>query len=125
LYAEYLKERTDERPTTFHVEYSGVKLDVSGFQLEYQADPDPEICHEEDENHIGENLHSKDYIGALTLILRKLFIMHSGYRRIIITTVVILLMRISLESKALSSLSCRKWMKDRRRRFICTMNEEG
>ena len=125
MYAEYLKERTDERPTTFHVEYSGVKLDVSGFQLEYQADPDPEICHEEDENHIGENLHSKDYTGALTLILRKLFIMHSGYRRIIITTVVILLMRMSLESNALSSLSCRKWMNDRRRRLICTMKEDG
>ena len=51
--------------------------------------------------------------------------MHSGYSKIIITTVVILLMRMSLESNALSSLSCRKWMKDRRRRLICTMNEDG
>ena len=50
LYAENLKECTDERPTTFHVEYRGMELDVSGFQLEYQADPDPEVCHQEDED---------------------------------------------------------------------------
>ena len=84
-----------------------MELDVSGFQLEYQADPDPEVCHQEDEDQVGKNLQSKDYTAALTLILRKLFIMHSGYSKMIITTVVILLIRMSLESKALSSLSCR------------------
>lgn len=61
LYAENLKECTDERPTTFHVEYRGMELDVSGFQLEYQADPDPEICDQEDEDQVGENLQKKLY----------------------------------------------------------------
>ena len=48
LYAKYLKECTDERPTTFQVEYAWVVLDVAGLKLEDQADSDAEVNYQKD-----------------------------------------------------------------------------
>ena len=59
LYAKNLKECTDERPTTFKVEETGVILDVPGLKLEDQADSDPEVCHQKGQDHVGEDLHKR------------------------------------------------------------------
>ena len=59
MYAKYLKECMDERPTTFQVEYARVVLDVAGLKLEDQADSDPEVSYQKDENQVSEDLHKR------------------------------------------------------------------